>query len=56
MKQCLADRGDGEELIDTKLGGAHSTDSRFPSVPPAYDMGTEFQNFERINGRTSTKV
>ena len=28
MKQSLAYRGDGEELIDTKLGGVHSTDSR----------------------------
>ena len=28
MKQSLADRGDGEELIDTKLGGVHSTDSQ----------------------------
>ena len=27
MKQSLADRGHGEELIDTKFGGVHSTDS-----------------------------
>ena len=28
MKQSLANRSDGEELIDTNLGGVHSTDSR----------------------------
>ena len=28
MKQNLADRGDGEEVIDIKLGGVHLTDSR----------------------------
>ena len=28
MKQSLADRGDVEELVDAKLGGVHSTDSR----------------------------
>ena len=28
MKQSLRDKGDGEGLIDTKLGGLHSTDSR----------------------------
>ena len=28
MEQSLADRGDGEELVDNKLGGVHSTDNR----------------------------
>ena len=28
MKQSLADRGDGEELIYTKLGDVYLTDSR----------------------------
>ena len=28
MEQSLADRGDGKEMIDTKVGGVHSTDSR----------------------------
>ena len=27
MEQGLADSGDGEELIDTNVGGVHSTDS-----------------------------
>ena len=27
MEQSLSDRVDGEELIDTKVGGVHSTDS-----------------------------
>ena len=26
MGQSLADRGDGEELIDTNVGGVHATD------------------------------
>ena len=26
MEQSLADRGEGEELEDTKVGGVHSTD------------------------------
>ena len=28
MEESLADRGDREELVDTKVGGLHSTDSR----------------------------
>ena len=28
MGQSLADMGDGKELIDTKIGGVHSTDSQ----------------------------
>ena len=28
MEQSLADRSDGEEQIDTKVGGVHSTDGR----------------------------
>ena len=28
MEQRLADRGDGEELVDTKVGGVYSTDSQ----------------------------
>ena len=40
MEQSLADRGDGEELIETKVGGVHSTDSRLrpSSVPLLCDM------------------
>ena len=28
MEQRLTDRGNGEELIDTKVEGVHSTDNR----------------------------
>ena len=28
MEQSVTDRGDGEPLIDTKLGGVHLMDSR----------------------------
>ena len=40
MEQSVAVRGDGEELIDTKVVGAHLTDSRvrppnFPIIPLA---------------------
>ena len=31
MEESLADRGDGEELIDTKDGDVHSTDSQLQS-------------------------
>ena len=31
MEQSLADRGDGEELMDTKVVGVHTTDSRLQS-------------------------
>ena len=42
MGQSLTDIGDGEELIDTKVGGVHLTDSRIrPSqiCHIVYDMG-----------------
>ena len=39
MKQTLADRHDGEEMIDTKLGGVHLTDKELPSMPLVGDMG-----------------
>ena len=41
-EQRLADTGDGEVLIDTKVGSVHTTDSRLqPSqvCPLAYDIG-----------------
>ena len=40
MGESFPDRGDGEELIDTIVGGGHSTDNRLrPSrVPIVYDM------------------
>ena len=28
MEETLADKGDGEEWIDTKVGGVHLTNSR----------------------------
>ena len=31
MEESLADGGDGEELIDTKVGDVHSTDSQLQS-------------------------
>ena len=43
MEQCLADGGDGEELIYTKFCGVYltvTTRKALQSVPPAYDMGT----------------
>ena len=39
MEQSLADRGDGEELIDTKFGGVHLTDKDLRRIPLVYDMG-----------------
>ena len=42
-EQLLIDRGDGEELMDTKLGDVHLTDIRLQpskSIPAAYYMGT----------------
>ena len=33
MEQCLADRVDGEEMVDTKPRGVHLTDSRLQSSP-----------------------
>ena len=34
IEQSLADKGDLEELIDTKVGGVHSTDNE--QRPPNY--------------------
>ena len=34
VEESLADRGDGEELTDTNLGGVHSTDSSPPNYAP----------------------
>ena len=34
VEQSLSDRGEGEELLDSKVGGVHSTDSRLR--PPKY--------------------
>ena len=39
MEQSLTDRGDGEELIDTKLGGVHSTDSRLQPSSSSFWYG-----------------
>ena len=38
MEQSLADRGDGEELIDTKIGGVHlrATVATADYDPPQY--------------------
>ena len=36
----LTDRADGEELIDTKDGGVHPTNSQLQPMPLLYDMGT----------------
>ena len=41
MEQSLADRGDGEELIDTKFGSVHSTNSQLrppPTISLVYGM------------------
>ena len=37
MGQSVTDRGDGEELIDTKVGGVHSTEKTYG--PPKYASG-----------------
>ena len=29
VEQSLADRGDGEELVNNKFGGVYSTDNRY---------------------------
>ena len=45
MEQSLADIDDGEELIDTKLGGVHFTDNRLqPSqlCLQLLDISTDF--------------
>ena len=43
MEQSWADRGDGGELIETKVGGACAFDGKpttvLPSVPLLCDMG-----------------
>ena len=61
MEQSLADKGDGEELIDTKVGEVHSTDCRlqpFPNMLQAYDMGTfpadYAVKFQILNGSMDT--
>ena len=66
MKESLADRGDGEELIDSKFGGVHLTDNRLqPSqvhMSPASDVGTglligcKFLNLDRIDSHSWNKV
>ena len=38
MEQSLAGRGDGEELIDTKVEGVHSTDEDLWPYQYAYSM------------------
>ena len=38
MEQSLAGRGNGEELIKTKVGGVHSTYSRLRPSQLVYDM------------------
>ena len=38
MEQSLADRGDREELIDTKVGGVHLTDEDLWPSQYAYSM------------------
>ena len=37
--KSLADRGDGEELIETNVGGVHLTTTVLPIVPLLRDMG-----------------
>ena len=42
MEQSFADRGYGEELIDTKVESVHSMDIQLqpvPSIPLAYGLG-----------------
>ena len=38
MEQSFADRGDGEELIETKVEGVHSTTTALQNVPLLCDM------------------
>ena len=40
MEQSLAERSDGEEVEDTKLGGVHSTGNRLQ--PPKYVSSFNF--------------
>ena len=43
MEQSLADGGDGEEVVDTKLGGVHFDrlpETALPIMPLVYDMDT----------------
>ena len=39
MEQSLADRDDGEEVIDTKVGGVHSTDKDLRPPKHASSVG-----------------
>ena len=55
MDQSLADRSDGEEVVDTKLGSVPSTDSRLqPSNLSLQCM--ILLNLEQIDGHTWNKV
>ena len=40
MRKSLADRSDGEERIDTKLGGVHLTDKTYG--PPKYAYSVRY--------------
>ena len=42
MEQSLADRGNGQELIDTKVGGCIRRKADFG--PPKYDSSVWFGN------------
>ena len=45
MEQSVADRDNGEELIDTKVGGVHSTaPMSLPDMLLVYDMGISMLN------------
>ena len=58
IDKSLIDRGDGEELINTKLGGVHSTDSRLQPTQVCLQRirwtlaRCKFLNLERIDGHT----
>ena len=63
MEQSLADIGDGEQLIDTKVGGMDSTDSQLrPSkvclmrVIWAYAWCIKVLTTERIDAHSWNKV
>ena len=43
MEQCLADRGDGEELVDTKLGGVHRRIADYS--PPNYASSVCYEHW-----------
>ena len=46
MGQSLADRGDGDELIDTKVGYVHSTDKDLLSSKLCFNIGNGLQPAE----------